>query len=140
MWQDKTLLHSGSFRNRIFHQEVIMNKEQLARFGSVCADSLVYQSLSDTLILHDRTSDIERLFDNGKAVVGNVLGSTSKVIVYLKKHEGISVFKATANGIVVWMSQNSEDIEELAWTYIDLLSGLKVSINNSKIFNYGNSK
>ena len=117
-----------------------MNKEQLARFGSVCADSLVYQSLSDTLILNDRTSDIERLFDNGKAVVGNVLGSTSKVIVYLKKHEGISVFKATANGIVVWMSQNSEDIEELAWTYIDLLSGLKVSINNSKIFNYGNSK
>lgn len=140
MWQDKTLLHSGSFRNRIFHQEVIMNKEQLARFGSVCADSLVYQSLSDTLILHDRTSDIERLFDNGKAVVGNVLGSTSKVIVYLKKHDGISVFKATANGIVVWLSQNSEDIEELAWTYIDLLSGLKVSINNSKIFNYGNSK
>lgn len=140
MWQDKTLLHSGSFRNRIFHQEVIMNKEQLARFGSVCADSLVYQSLSDTLILHDRTSDIERLFDKGKAVVGNVLGSTSKVIVYLKKHDGISVFKATANGIVVWMSQNSEDIEELAWTYIDLLSGLKVSINNSKIFNYGNSK
>lgn len=139
MWQDETLLHSGSFRNRIFHQE-IMNKEQLARFGSVCADSLVYQSLSDTLILHDRTSDIERLFDNGKAVVGNVLGSTSNVIVYLKKHDGISVFKATANGIVVWMSQNSEDIEELAWTYIDLLSGLKVSINNSKIFNYGNSK
>ena len=117
-----------------------MNKEQLARFGSVCADSLVYQSLSDTLIFHDRTSDIERLFDNGKAVVGNVLGSTSRVIVYLKKHDGISVFKATANGIVVWMSQNSEDIEELAWTYIDLLSGLKVSINNSKIFNYGNSK
>ena len=140
MWQDKTLLHSGSFRNRIFHQEVIMNKEQLARFGSVCADSLVYQSLSDTLILNDRTSDIERLFDNGKAVVGNVLGSTSKVIVYLKKHDGISVFKATANGIVVWMSQNSEDTEELAWTYIDLLCGLKVSINNSKIFNYGNSK
>ena len=114
-----------------------MTKEMLARFGNICADSLVFQSLSDTFVLSNRISDIERLFLKGRSAVGNIIGNTSKVIVYLKKRNGYTVLKASAGGIVVWMSQSSESVEDLAWTYIDLLSGLKASINNARLFNYG---
>ena len=67
-----------------------MSRNEIDIFGSICADSTTYASLSDVLHLKNLLSDIDRLFREGEAVIGHLIGKKHQIVARLYKNDDCS--------------------------------------------------
>ncbi len=102
-----------------------MSRNEIDIFGSICADSTTYASLSDVLHLKNLLSDIDRLFREGEAVIGHLIGKKHQIVARLYKNDDCScIFRVCCDKMEIWNICYSDNIDDMAWAYIDMLSQL----------------